>query len=85
MIDDDLGTSVRQIWEVAGHYRLAGVVRNIMKEEIGYKSYIHRWRQFISNAVKKKRMECRAHMKHGWDTNLWPLSYPDLNPLDYLV
>ena len=30
-------------------------------------------------------MGCRAHMKHVLDTNLWPLCYPDLNPIDYFV
>ena len=41
LIDDDLGTFIRQIWEVAGQYRLV-MLRNIVKEEIGHKSYIHR-------------------------------------------
>ena len=84
LIDDDLGTSIRQIWEVAGQYRLA-MVRNIVKEEIGYKSCINRRRQFSSNAVKQKKVRCRAHMKHVGETSLWPLSYHDLNPLDYFV
>ena len=83
MIDYDLGTSIRQIWSLLGNIDL--LVRKIVKEDMGYKSYIIIRRQFNSNAMKQKRMGYMEHMKHVLVTNLWLLRYPDLNYLDYFV
>ena len=83
MIDDDLGMSIRQIGRLLGN--IDWLVRKIVKVKIGYKSYIHRRCQFISIVMKQKRMDCRAHMKHVWDTNLWLINFLGLNPLDYFV
>ena len=83
MIDYDLGTSIRQIWSLLGNIDL--LVRKIVKEDMGYKSYIIIRRQFNSNAMKQKRMGYMEHMKHVLVTNLWLLRYPDLNSLDYFV
>ena len=83
MIEGDLDTSSKHVGGLLGNMYWLG--RKIVKKEIEYKSYIHRNRQFISNAVNQKRMECKAHMKHVWDTNLWPLSFLYLNHLDNFV
>lgn len=79
MVNDNLGPSIWHIVRLLGS--INWVVREIVKEEIGYKLYIHQKCKFISHAVKMKRMVCMAQMKYARDTNLWPLSYPDLNPI----
>ena len=79
MVNDNLGPSIWHIVRLLGS--INWVVREIVKEEIGYKLYIHRKCKFISHPVKLKRMVCMAQMKYARDTNLWPLSYPDLNPI----
>ena len=83
MIDDDLGTSFRQIGRLLGNIDL--MARKIVEEEIAYKSYIHQKCTIISDVEKVKRMGCRANMKHAWDTSWWPLSYTDLNLFDCFV
>jgi len=79
LIFEDPRQSIRKLSSVIGVSEKT--MRQIVEEDLRYKSYTIKVRQMLSKAARTKRVErCNLLL-----CSFWPPNSPDLNPLDFYV
>jgi hypothetical protein len=60
-------------------------VRNMVSEDLMYKSIVIRRGQSCSEANKRMQNWLKENLQVVWDKEVWPPSPPDYSLLDYFV